>query len=332
MATQEQVDKIIALANGLIETPIDKLVSNVNWGTINFEAARTDLNLLFNLCNHIIALPISILPNSVADAFSASITQAGQTIQLIRTFDIESASPTGQRDQIIAQVKQFAEHLLVTTQSWIHFLAYQKGDIQKNIDALSQAVKDANKILDGSKKEVAEKSDQITEIVTAAREASASAGVGVFTRDFEGQATSLEGVAKRWLWATIGLAVVTLIAAFASFFFPIAKDASNAQIVQYMTSKLVVLLVLITATVWCGRIYKALKHQVTVNSHRANSLKTFQAFVKAASDDNTRDAVLLETTRSIFSFSPSGYLESNDASPDTTTKVLEIFKSAGGVK
>jgi len=93
-----------------------------------------------------------------------------------------------------------------------------------------------------------------------------------------------------------------------------------------------VLLVLLTATVWCGRIYKALKHQITVNRHRANSLKTFQAFVKAASDDATRNAVLLETTRSIFTNSPSGYLEGSDSASDTNTKVLEIVKGASHVQ
>lgn len=82
-----------------------------------------------------------------------------------------------------------------------------------------------------------------------------------------------------------------------------------------------------------SRIYKALKHQITVNKHRANALKTFQAFVKAASNDNTRDAVLIETTRSIFANSPSGYLDTTDASSDSNTKILEIIKgSASGAK
>jgi len=329
MLTQEKVEQIIALANGLTTVPIDKLVSNPNWGTINFEAARGDLELLFGLCGHIKVLPISILPNPVADAFIASITQAGTAVEKIRTFNIENGNPTGVRDQIIGQVKQFSEHLLTTTQGWIPFLAYQKGDIQKNIDALTKTVDEANRILATSKTDVENKGKEISSIVTAAREASASAGVGVFTSDFEGQATTLEIEAAKWLKYTLWFAITTLVVAFFSIYIPIDPKATNAQIFQHMTSKLVVLLVLLTATVWCGRIYKALKHQITVNRHRANSLKTFQAFVKAASNENTRDAVLLETTRSIFANSPSGYLETADTSSDASTKVLEIFKGAG---
>ena len=332
MSTLEQVGKIIELTDRITATPIDKLVSNSNWGSINFEAARESLNLLFGLCSHLKVLPLDIIPNPVADTFVASLTQAEKVIAQIKTFSIENPNPTAVRDQIINQIKQFSEHLLTTTQSWIPFLAYQKGDIQKNIDALSKAVKDANKILDDSINETSDKKGQIDNIVTAAREASASAGVGVFTSDFDGQSNSLETEAKKWLAGTMWLAIATVVVALLSFLLPIDKDATNAQIVQYMTSKLVVLLVFLTATIWCGRIYKALKHQVTVNRHRANSLKTFQAFVKAAGDDNTRDAVLLETTRSIFAISPSGYLDLTDSSSDTNTKVMEIFKgvAAGG--
>ncbi|MFZ1545978.1 MAG: hypothetical protein WAT12_02605, partial [Candidatus Nitrotoga sp.] len=253
MLSQEKVAQIIALADGLTFVAIDKLISNPGWGTINFESARGDLDLLFGLCSHIKELPISLIPNTVGDQFIASITQAGQAVERMRTFHIETAgNPTGVRDEIVNQVKQYAEHLLTTTQGWIPFLAYQKGDIQKNIEALSKSVKDANQILEQSKKDVKATSGEIASIVTAAREASASAGVGVFTSDFEGQATSLETDAKKWLTYTFWFAAASLVVAFVSIFLPIDRDATNAQIFQYMTSKMVVLIVLLTATIWCG--------------------------------------------------------------------------------
>lgn len=331
MLLDEKTEQILNLAKGVVAVPIDKLVSNANWGTINFEAARSDLELLFSLCSHIQQLPIQILPNAVADTFIVSITQAGSTVEKIRSFNIESGNPTGTRDQIVGQVKAHAEHLLTATQGWIPFLAYQKGDIQKNIDALNRTVNEANKILDSSKLEVKEKSDEISSIVTAAREASASAGVGVFTSDFDGEAVALGTEADKWLKYTLRFAITTLVVAFFSIYIPIDKLATSAQIFQHMTSKIVVLLVLLTATIWCGRIYKAIKHQITVNRHRANALKTFQAFVKAASDESTRNAVLLETTRSIFTNSPSGYLDATESTSDANSKIIEIVKGVAHV-
>lgn len=333
MAAKEKVTNILALLDGVISRPIEQLISNPDWGKINFEAARPDLNLLFGLCNHLKVLPIDLVPDPVADAFIASITQVGATIQKIRDFNIESGNPTGLRDQIVGQVKTHTEHLLTTTQGWIPFLAYQKGDIQKNIEELNNAVNGAKRLLESAQVDAQTKKNEIASIVTAAREASASAGVGVFTSDFDGYAITLETDAKVWFRNTLICAIGTLGTAFLSIFIPIDKNATNAQIFQFISSKLVVLLVLLTATVWCGRIYKALRHQITVNKHRANALKTFQAFVKASDSDATRDAVLLETTRAIFSNTPSGYLDSADAASDVAgTKVFEVIKSTGAVK
>lgn len=329
MASVEKAAKVQAILSSVTATPVEELISNPNWGSINFQAAKPDLELLFNLCNHLKVLPVEIVPEAIADSFVASINQAMTTIASIKNFKIEDGNPTGNRDQIVANVKANAEQLLITTQGWIAFLAYQKGDVQKNIDELTKAIGTAKSLLEESKTEVTAKKGEIGEIVTAAREASASAGVGVFTSDFEGHASTLKTDADKWLRNTLFCAIGTLVAAFISIFIPIDKDATNAQIFQYISSKLVVLVVLITATAWCGRIYKALMHQISVAKHRANALKTFQAFVKATTDDSTRDAVLMETTRAIFANSPSGYLDSADANSDSSgNKVLEIVKSA----
>ena len=78
-------------------------------------------------------------------------------------------------------------------------------------------------------------------------------------------------------------------------------------------------------------MYKTNKHQESVNKHRANALKTFQAFVEATNDPTVRDAVLMETTRSIFAFTPSGYLSESDRGPDAGSRVVEVIKAASKV-
>lgn len=332
MAAAETVDTILHLAANNVKDPIDQLVKNTSsWGAINFEASRVDLELMFGLCGHIKSLPINILPEQTAQAFQSSLRNSANIIDRMRSFQIEGvANPTQQRDEIVAQVKSAAENLLTITQGWIAFLAYQKGDVQRNIQALNQAVEQSNTIISDANKYATARKSEVDGIVSAARDASATVGVGHFTSDFSGQAENLETEAKKWLGATVTCAVLTAILALASFFMPIDKDATNAQIVQYMTSKLVLLAVFLTATVWCGRIYKATKHQAATNNHRANALKSFQAFVKATDDDGTRNAVLLETTRSIFAINPTGYLDAVDGQSDQSTKVMEIVKGIAG--
>lgn len=332
MLKPEKVETINQLSTSIISTTIDSLISNTTkWGSINFELAKEDLSSIYSLCSHLLSLPVAILTEAAADKIIESLTRCGQTVTKIKDFNIESGNPTGNRDQIISEVKTHAEQLLNNTKEWVPFLAYHKGDVQKNIEELSGAVTEAKGILENASKDVASTKKTIDKIVTAAREASASAGVAVFTNDFSDQASSLNEEAKKWLIATAVLAAITLIAAIIFLFVQIDVTKSKAQIFQYLSSKIILFVVLITSTIWCGRIYKALKHQVTVNSHRANALKTFQAFVSAAADDSTRDAVLLETTNSIFSSSPSGYLDATEGTPDASKKVYEIVKTIGEV-
>ncbi len=43
-----------------------------------------------------------------------------------------------------------------------------------------------------------------------------------------------------------------------------------------------------------------------------NSLESFQAFVDATKDEKTEDAVLIQTTKSIFEAGDTGYVSSKD--------------------
>jgi hypothetical protein len=182
-------------------------------------------------------------------------------------------------------------------------------------------------VLDQTKEDVKAKKIEIEDVVQAAKEASASVGVSHFSTNFKKEADELEKNAKIWLKTTIGLSISTFLITLVSYWIlEIPKDSSTAQIVQVLSTKLILITVFFTATLWSGKMYRAIMHQVTVNKHRANALLTFQAFVKASNDNNIRDAVLMETTKSIFSISQSGYID-NEQSNSQQTNVIEIIKS-----
>jgi DNA phosphorothioation-dependent restriction protein DptG len=76
---------------------------------------------------------------------------------------------------------------------------------------------------------------------------------------------------------------------------------------------------------WSARNYRTNKHNEILNRHRNNALKTFETFVLACRDDATRDAVLLEATKSIFDAQTSGYLTGEPEKVPSGT-VIEILK------
>ena len=128
----------------------------------------------------------------------------------------------------------------------------------------------------------------------------------------------------------MGLALLTLASAIGSFFWPsLPDDANGWATLRHVVAKVSVIAMLFTGTVWCGRIYRALTHQRSINRHRALSLKTFQAFVKATDDPATRDAVLMAATKSIFANVPTGFVEERTADRDASVNVFDVGRSVG---
>lgn len=325
MATKDQVEKLLSLLNKITELGISELIYDKDWGSINFEAAESDLNRLYALCNHFKVLPIDQLPSDIADQIYAEATPINQTVANIREYTIEQADPSGVRDRYVGEVKSNVDRFYKFAHIYVPYLAYQKGEIQNNIKQLTSSVSEAKSLLEKSEQDTISKSDEINKIIQAAREASASVGVAHFTADFLTEANTMESQALLWLKSTSALAALSLITAI-YFLFATPELLTTASAIQYVSSKILILVLLITATLWCGNLYKAAKHQAAANKFKGNSLKTFQAFVNATEDSAVKDAILIETTRAIFSESATGYI-GNDNSGSESTKIVEIVKS-----
>ena len=85
---------------------------------------------------------------------------------------------------------------------------------------------------------------------------------------------------------------------------------------------------LVYITSWCGRMYKATKHQELTNRHRALSLKTVQAFAAAAQSSEAKEAVLLGAAKCIFEGRSTGLTTEKAEIPTTTTQIIETTRRA----
>ncbi|TOM10543.1 hypothetical protein CGH84_22825, partial [Vibrio parahaemolyticus] len=225
MATQQEVDKFLDLVNEITELTIDDLIYDSKWGSINFEKAKADLTRLYALCNHFKVLPLEQLPSDIAQQMVSQGTPIRNTVKNIREYTIEQENPSGVRDQYINLVQTQVDQFYKFSHIYVPYLAYQKGEIQNNIEQLTTSVSQAKILLENAEVETKEKSGEIESIIQAAREASASAGVAHFTADFEQESSTLESQAKIWLKATVGLAAISL--AFALYFLFSDPDISS---------------------------------------------------------------------------------------------------------
>lgn len=323
MAQNEQAEELHRICQECMSKSSEEMVPNPEWGKINFVEAEPKLKITFRLFKDLLRLPVIILPEHILDSIISGARSLVMSIDRIKRFDALEGHPRQRREEIITDINGQVDTFYAEVQHWIPYLAYQHGDVQNQLQELSGAVQQADAILESASKETKAKKTEIDDIVAATREASASAGVAHFSADFMNEAETLTKSAQWWLWVTGGLALVTLGVAYA--FLRMDDPSGLYSVIYHSTTKLIILGTLIAATVWCGKIYRALRHQITTNRHRANAIKTFQAFNKAASDDAARDAVLMETTRAIFNSSPSGYLDQETAgSGNEQTRVIEL--------
>ncbi len=220
-----------------------------------------------------------------------------------------------------SEIQGAFESLFNLAAPWIAYYGYshsKTGQASKAVEQLEKRVGDSERLY-----------QKITRIVSAAQAASATIGIGHFAARFKIQARLLEKEAKWWLIATVTLACSSILAALAFYcLLPLSAQPGLPEVINVLTTKALVLALLVSATLWCGRIFKATKHQAAINWHRANALRSFQTFVNATDDPAVRDGVLTEASRSIFSLTASGYLDSADSNTLSAGKAVDLVKAA----
>lgn len=326
MAKPENIKKLNDQLARFSNFSKETLIHRPEWGEISFKDASSDLDRIFDIINFFKVLPFNILPDDSLNLIINSVTAINNHFDTINNFSITKDNPAQIRDQYIAQTVTHADNLYKNATPWIPFLAYQQGDVAQNIKSLTQAVKDTEKLINDTKTTIEIKAKEIQDIINTAREASAGAGAAVFTQDFSNESINLKTNATSWLRVTGILAIGTVLIALGMWLFA-EGNLDTGQLWQKFGTKVAVIAILFSATLWCAKIYKALMHQSSINRHRALSIQTIQAFVASVADVQMKDAVVLEATKSIFGNVTTGYIESTNSS-DGDLKILEVARNA----
>ncbi|MBI5694890.1 MAG: hypothetical protein HZC51_03980 [Nitrospirae bacterium] len=329
MATVDQVGNLKKFIKGNVALPVSDLLSKPDWGSLNFREIQPDIEKLYTNMNIAIELPLDAIPVVEMTSILEFAGAYNRVTQELLDYTISQPNHLGIKDNILRQLSSIVDNLNTYFVKWLPYLAVVKSDFQLKFATMETNLKQSIQLLDAAKQDISTKSGEINELINDARTKVANAGVEVFANDFSHEATFLHERASRWLTATIILALVTIIAAFGFLwgrdYFP--RIENSFDLIQFTTSKLIVLGLLFTATIWCSKIYKATKHQEAINKHRANALKTFEQFAKGTSDETTKNAVLLETTKSIFTHTNTGYIDGDQSQGDGGIRILEMIKN-----
>lgn len=333
----------------IVQHDADVLDKGRHLGSITFDAGKQDFQDTIELAKEFAGLPLELLFTDELQALVAPTSEAAAGLQQIRQFTLaEGADPAGRRNALLKTAKRNYVTLCKRLRPHQAFLELKRANVQYIITESARLLQEIRTAFGSAEAYTTEMKKEIDSIVQTAREAVAKIGVGQFATNFEEMAETHKKSAGHWLWATAGFAVATVaVVVLLLFWLPVSAEAttttapaasavhrlvadvmSDANAIQRIVTKLVIISLFYFAVVWSARNYRAHRHLHVVNKHRQNALMTFETFVKGAEGDETKNAVLLEATHCIFSPTVTGYLGKEEEHP--SSRIIEILKTTSG--
>lgn len=295
---------------------------------INFKEAVPHFEEMLDLCRQLHQRDLSRLTLAHLNAINGACTRLAGLIQRVRSFDLNQNTPGDVCKAIVVEIEGAYDEVMDPLLLPLAFTATQATDyskIEREAKGYHATMKlEADKLATFLENVRGEAESALT----AVKEQAAEAGVAANAQIFVGDAAQHETLAGKWMKRTIGMAVLTLVAALGSVVTAFIYDPGDlGESIQYVVAKLLVLSVLSFGVLWCARNYKSEKHNATLNKHRANALMTFRAFVEGTSDVRVKDAILLQAAQAAFSNRPTGF-DSTERDSQTINPVVEILGKA----
>ena len=126
--------------------------------------------------------------------------------------------------------------------------------------------------------------------------------------------------------AVFGMALVIGLSFY--FFQKISEnqELSDPRTIQQILLRLLAITSVSYVTILAFRMFRTERHLAVGNQHRQLALATFETFAEGSKDDATRDAVLLEASRAIFTH-PSTGLVGKSEPQSHPSPMLEVIRS-----
>jgi hypothetical protein len=330
-ARVQALSDIDAIAEQFRATDIEVFIRTKALGEgMCFEDAREDIRQVLQVVGELANATMDDIPTIRLQNMLGEIRGIGQILAKMQRFEVAaSPNPQTEHDGLITSLRAQYEQLF----SWISPVLVYSRTSQAGFANLTAVADDGRgklkRLLEDAELARSGIEKQANDALGAARAAAQQSGVKAHAKIFEKQADEHAARSTKWLWVTALSASTALgLTAWNVWYHVFHPPAYTAlQFTQVAIAKVLFFSLLFAMVVWSARIYRAHRHNEVVNRHRQNALSTFEAFVAGANDAETKGAVLLQATASIFAPQSTGYNE-NDADV-AKPQVLEIIRSLG---
>lgn len=309
----------------------DSLIREEELGkALSFSNFFDDFTKIINFFKKLTYLDISTLPTSQLTTLKNNITSFLSKIESIKTFTVDANNAMAERDNaanaLISQYQYFFDQLSPI----ITYCEKDGTDYQALQLEVNKIVEDINAKFIEISEEFDQRKSELDIVIDAVKKAAQEVGVTQHTINFESASKKYKTLSYCWLAAISVTTIIIICASLFAFNSPIEIDPNDSyasyRFIQAAIARFTALFTLLIILFWEVRNYNAAQHNFIINQNKQNALSTFETFVSAARDEETKNAVLMQTTRAIFSNLPSGYLK-NESADDGTSQIIEIAKS-----
>jgi hypothetical protein len=300
---------------------------------LNFLDGRSYFDRTLKIFRELAEVNLDAVPFSQLQNLTNIAQQTLQQFNVVRGFTIQqyAQNPVEARTDIVNKIQSHYDKVFNAVAPIVSYYAKNKEGVDHLEEKAQTAVEHLNEIISEQEKSRTSMLADIESTLEKVKRAAQEAGVAQHAVHFKQEAEDHKKAADKWLVTTGILIAITLGLGYLSLSYLIEKlpTLNLTQSIQLTVAKIVVFSLLFTAIVWSGRIYRAHRHNYVVNKHRQNALSTFETFVKAANDEQTKSAVLLQTTNCIFSPQHTGYIAHEQESAGYP-QILEIIRGMAG--
>ncbi len=332
MSSEEQRETALQAVEeelaGLLGTASEQLVRTEDLGkALDFSSGQPVFERRLRLFRKLQDAGLSDLPLPLLESIRASVSQAREEFQQILDFSPTGQNPQSERDNLIQQIESQYDGEFNAVGLAIAY-GQQTGT---NLEQIRRAAGETLEAVKAASEEARSELDEVRRTAESVKRAAAEVGVSQHATQFQKEADAHRNTSRHWFWgvAVVGALTVVLATLNIWWFYEAASEGSLdlSQAVQVSVAKLLLFSVLYFGLVWLLRMYRSACHNQVVNQHRANALQTFETFVNAATDQQTKEAVLLRATDSIFGHQASGFDEARRESG--SANLLEITRDLG---
>lgn len=307
------------------------LVKADDLGPYKFVERQHEFALILGLVHQLNEHELGNVPFNMLTALNRQLGSLWGTISAIRNFTLAEGQRDyqKQKDHLLRQFDDEDEKSTRMINEVIDIAKKFEQDNSVTHDVLSNEIQEKRRFIEARTREVEKHFDtavnQVNEALATINEKSKEFGVSKYAAIFDTESGRHRTASFWWLGGTIFLLLAAIGYAILLLRLPMATNSN--ELLQMTITKVIIVTVLFLGLSLCIKNFRAQKHNQVLNRHRHNALTTFETFTAASTDPETKNAVLLEATRSIFSNQTTGYHAHESTDSDFPSKIIEIVKS-----